>query len=400
MSVRPAAPPRDIGHRALRDEIVARTDLACLIAEDIPLTRRGAEYKASCPFHREQTPSFHVVPAKGFYHCFGCGAHGDAVSWLIDYRQEDWPAAMALLALRAGLDLPSHLPRPDGVQPRRTKAPRIAVPDPAAEAAARERGLAADAPEARRSLQSRDIRLPPPPTIRLSPALDYWWTPPARSKGERPRPVSLGRYPALICAIQAPDRSVVAVQRIYLAPGGEGKARIPDPKTGEPLAAKKTIGCAGHGALRFGPPPLGGRIDLVEGPETGLRYLQAWGLRSVDPWIPERTVWVTVGKDHLAGGGVGQGRPHPDGLRDRRGRVLRLPSHHPDPQRPGVILPREVVTVGIGEDADSKDRPSVEAIYRRASTRFAMAGFEVRRFRPPAGMDFNDLGQHGPPVAA
>ena len=68
------------------DELRARTTLSDLVGRTTRLTRAGREFKACCPFHNEKTASFYVNDEKGFYHCFGCQAHGDAIRWLTDQR--------------------------------------------------------------------------------------------------------------------------------------------------------------------------------------------------------------------------------------------------------------------------------------------------------------------------
>ena len=68
------------------DELRARTLLSSVIAPSVKLIRAGREWKACCPFHNEKTPSFTINDEKGFYHCFGCGAHGDAIRFLTDAR--------------------------------------------------------------------------------------------------------------------------------------------------------------------------------------------------------------------------------------------------------------------------------------------------------------------------
>ena len=68
------------------DELRARTLLSSVISPSVKLIRAGREWKACCPFHNEKTPSFTVNDDKGFYHCFGCGAHGDAIRFLTDQR--------------------------------------------------------------------------------------------------------------------------------------------------------------------------------------------------------------------------------------------------------------------------------------------------------------------------
>ncbi len=93
------------------DELRARTSLSGLIGRSVKLTRAGREYKACCPFHDEKTPSFHINDSKGFYHCFGCQAHGDAIRWLTDYRGLPFMDAVKELAAAAGMEMPAPDPR-------------------------------------------------------------------------------------------------------------------------------------------------------------------------------------------------------------------------------------------------------------------------------------------------
>ena len=88
------------------DEVVARSDIVEIIGARVPLKKSGREYKACCPFHGEKTPSFWVSPDKQFYHCFGCGAHGTVVGFLMQYEKLEFPEAMADLAERLGMELP------------------------------------------------------------------------------------------------------------------------------------------------------------------------------------------------------------------------------------------------------------------------------------------------------
>ena len=93
------------------DELRARTTLSAVIAPTVKLTRAGREWKACCPFHNEKTPSFTVNDDKGFYHCFGCGAHGDAIRFLTDQRGLPFMDAVKELAGKAGMDVPAADPR-------------------------------------------------------------------------------------------------------------------------------------------------------------------------------------------------------------------------------------------------------------------------------------------------
>ncbi|WP_206211854.1 DNA primase [Wenzhouxiangella sp. XN24] len=88
------------------DELMSRTDIVEVINARVPLKKAGREYKACCPFHGEKTPSFTVSPTKQFYHCFGCGAHGTALGFLMDYEHLGFPEAVEELASLAGLEVP------------------------------------------------------------------------------------------------------------------------------------------------------------------------------------------------------------------------------------------------------------------------------------------------------
>lgn len=93
---------------AFIDDLLARTDLVELIGSRVPLKRQGREYSARCPFHDERSPSFTVSPTKQFYHCFGCGAHGTAISFLMNYDRLEFLDAIEELAKRAGVDVPKE----------------------------------------------------------------------------------------------------------------------------------------------------------------------------------------------------------------------------------------------------------------------------------------------------
>lgn len=88
------------------DSLRSRISLSSLIKNAVKLTRRGHEYTGLCPFHKEKTGSFTVNDDKGFYHCFGCGAHGDIISWMINYEHLSYPDAIKSLAQKAGIPLP------------------------------------------------------------------------------------------------------------------------------------------------------------------------------------------------------------------------------------------------------------------------------------------------------
>ena len=88
------------------DELLDRLDIIEVIDRRVPLKRSGRNYTACCPFHDEKTPSFSVNQEKQFYYCFGCGAGGNAIGFLMDYERMDFPRAVESLADSAGLEVP------------------------------------------------------------------------------------------------------------------------------------------------------------------------------------------------------------------------------------------------------------------------------------------------------
>ena len=97
------------------DDLLARVDIVEVIDSRVPLKKAGRDYSACCPFHNEKTPSFSVSQAKQFYHCFGCGAHGSAIGFLMDYEHLEFVEAIEELAHGLGLEVPREAggtPRP------------------------------------------------------------------------------------------------------------------------------------------------------------------------------------------------------------------------------------------------------------------------------------------------
>ncbi len=88
------------------DDLLQRTDLVELIDSYVPLKKRGTSHIACCPFHNEKSPSFNVVAKKQFYHCFGCGASGNAISFIMNYLNQGFIDAVETLATRLGLSVP------------------------------------------------------------------------------------------------------------------------------------------------------------------------------------------------------------------------------------------------------------------------------------------------------
>ena len=93
---------------AFIDDLLARTDIVELVASRVKLRRSGSNHHGLCPFHNEKTPSFTVSADKQFYHCFGCGAHGTAIRFLMEYDRMSFPEAVEFLARQAGMEVPQQ----------------------------------------------------------------------------------------------------------------------------------------------------------------------------------------------------------------------------------------------------------------------------------------------------
>src|SRR4051794_17526530 len=139
---------------AFLDELRARTALSTLVGRTVKLTKAGREWKACCPFHNEKTPSFYVNDDKGFWHCFGCGVHGDAIRWLTDQRGLPFMDAVKELAEAAGMEVPAADPR---AQERAERAVGLHEAMAAAQAWFEEQLGGIEGAEARAYLQKRGI---------------------------------------------------------------------------------------------------------------------------------------------------------------------------------------------------------------------------------------------------
>src|SRR5210317_1827785 len=111
------------------DDLIARADIVEVVGRRVQLKKAGREFKACCPFHDEKTPSFTVSPAKQFYHCFGCGAHGTVLTFLMEHDHMEFVEAVEELARDMGVEVP----RESGGPARRPADDLYALMDEAAE---------------------------------------------------------------------------------------------------------------------------------------------------------------------------------------------------------------------------------------------------------------------------
>ena len=104
--------------------LLGRVDIVDVVDRYVKLKKAGANFQALCPFHNEKSPSFSVSPTKQFYHCFGCGAHGNAIGFLMEYSGLAYPEAIRALAETVGMQVPETR----GGPPPRRRAKRPASP--------------------------------------------------------------------------------------------------------------------------------------------------------------------------------------------------------------------------------------------------------------------------------
>ena len=233
------------------DELRARTTLSAVIAPSVKLIKAGREFKACCPFHNEKTPSFTVNDEKGFYHCFGCGAHGDAIRFLTDHRGLPFMDAVKELAGKAGMDVPAPTPRPRAAgalgRPLRRHGRRAELVRRAAERRRWRRGARLSRPAAastpRRSSASASAS-PPTRAGKLKAALKSLGEDKLIESGMLIQPEGDGKasYDRFRGRIMFPVRDA----RGGSSPSAGGSSGRASPNTSTP----------GHAALRQGPHPL------------------------------------------------------------------------------------------------------------------------------------------------
>ena len=110
---------------SFKQDLLNRVDIVDVVSRYVQLKKGGANFQGLCPFHNEKTPSFTVSPAKQFYHCFGCGAHGNAIGFLMSYASLGYVDAVKELAASAGLQVPDERPRTPEEAARKEREPDL-----------------------------------------------------------------------------------------------------------------------------------------------------------------------------------------------------------------------------------------------------------------------------------
>ena len=239
-----------------------RFAISDIIVRYVKLRRAGREFVGLCPFHTENTPSFRVNDAKGVFHCFGCGAAGDAIDFIMHMDGRGFVDAVKILLNEDGL--PEASPQDRAAAARQEKADRAAS-ILAAQAEWHEARSIKGTP-AELYLASRGIFGAMPQTVRFG-RVPLWRN---KKTGASGRPA-----PALMLGAQDRSGKIVGVQHVFLTENGK-KADMANPK----LSLGQVRGCA----VRLAPPAR--RIILIEGPEDGLTMRMRF---------PEIPVWITLG---------------------------------------------------------------------------------------------------------
>lgn len=330
-------------------EIRARLSVSEVVGSRVKLQRQGGEMAGLCPFHEERTPSFTVNDDKGFYHCFGCGAHGDVLDFLGQTQGLDFLGAVAEASRWLGL--PEGDDAQPGPGPGLDRGP-AGAPAPYSEAQ-RQRdeeqrlkresriewahGVWRSAQPAAGSLvevylRARGITLPPPPSLRFL-------------AGHKQPDTGL-ELPCMVACLQDGAGRFAGIHRTWLRADGRGKAGV--------KRQRIMAGNAGGSVVRFGPPAR--HLNLGEGNESSLSVLQA--LRTKDPSV---SLWAVLSVDNFA----------------------------------KVELPPLVREVTLWGDNDAKDRAAGKAKLEAAAQVHRQKGLRAETRLPPPGMDFNDLLQAG-----
>lgn len=324
-------------------EVRARTPLPALVGRDVRLARKGDLWQGLCPFHGERRPSFAVY--SDHYHCFSCGVHGDAISYIMGRRNVTFADAVTELAIDAGMVAAS-----DAVPRKPLQPVQGAPPDQAPQKHAEALQMWLDAkPDILDTpvedyLKNRKIDLRPlgraPRALRFHPALYH-----AGVKA---------RLPAMVAAINV-NGEHVATHRTWLERAGGGwiKARIADNKMVLGAFAGGSIHLwrgASNKSLKDA--PAGDDVFIAEGIESAL---------SVAVAMPEMRVLAAVSQGNLG----------------------------------GVVLPPQMGLVILGIDNDEKQ--AARDAFGRVTNRWFDRGLgkNLRTARSPFGNDFNDALQLG-----
>lgn len=332
-----------------------------IVREVVDLKPAGNQLQGLCPFHKERTPSFGVRPDKRYFKCFGCGAHGDVISFVERYQKVTFLEAAEYLANRVGL-MPATAsarplkpmappPEPDSLDEEEEQQDRLAAALGIWNASIPSSGTLAEL-----YLQCRGINVTRlggmPPSIRFHPSLYH------SNSGKR--------FPAMVAAMQGADRGIYGVHRTYIAlraaehypkqqkllaavmgvPDADIDRLVTQVVVKAPVSpAKKMKGISKGSCVRLC--HAGPVMCIAEGIETAYSILRATGYPT----------WAALSLGNMG----------------------------------GIALPAHVQEVILCADSDAKDPAKAEAQLQRAADAYQLQRKIVRIARPHRGSDFNDM---------
>ncbi|UPY35506.1 CHC2 zinc finger domain-containing protein [Sediminicoccus sp. KRV36] len=262
---------------ALLEQLRHAMPISAWVSRRVPLKRAGKLQAGLCPFHNERSPSFTVDDSRGTFHCFGCGAHGDAFGWVMRTEGLSFPQAIERVAAEAGVSLPDrprHAPRP-APAPEEPTAPRTPTPREieAAERRAWHIGAALRIWQAAGPLNG---------IARAYLTRRHLWPLPQEAhqvlrSAHLRHPATGCDHPVLLALVQGPDGAPRAVHRTYLTVEGTKLSGLD--AEGRPINAKLALGPIDGSAIRLSPPVP--HLGFAEGIETALA---AWKLTGIPCW--------------------------------------------------------------------------------------------------------------------
>lgn len=418
---------QDARFAARMAEVKRAASIEQIVRRRVPKLRRaGREFEALCPFHEERTPSFTVSPAKGLWHCFGCGAGGDAISFVREFDGLVFMDALAVVESESGIAAASDSPAPaQPAQAATCNQPlQVRGDDPFIDsgeagqlvwnAARHARGTLVDTylrsrgidPEASGILEVLRFHPAAPVSLwRWDGLLGPDWLP----RDGRTCPAMLVPIGHVAGELGARDFVMQAVELVFLAADGSGKMKFAPRRDGKVPPSRKIWGDAGGGACPV--PPVGAGewwdcawidVDLSRDPLViGEGLESTLSLMARTPQF--RGGFAALSLNNLQG--------YPLRRETREGAVTDLVNPRPDPARaPFVVADAGAVIIGV--DADMKplraqlviERPKGAPLRRdvtgaeRADLCMALASAHwraagagpVHAVRPAMGMDFND----------
>lgn len=396
------------------DDIRNRVPLSDVVGRAVTWDQKKSQpakgdYWACCPFHAENSPSFHADNRRGGYHCFGCGAHGDIFTFLKESEGLGFREAVQQLAGEAGIGPGGLAPlslEEEAKRKARADAERERQEQVQNKYREKERRKAfaiwqagtsfSDTPAesylAARAITPLSPRLP----LRFHSALPYWHDR-TRADGEKEMFV-LHEGPALLVPITGPTGTFLGVHMTYIDVERPGeKMALVCPESGKKLPSKKVRGSHRCGAIRLVRRQAPTRLVIGEGIETVLSVYLAELYRSQDyrtQVVAQTDYWTSVNLQHL-GGKHAETVKHPF-LKTKAGRVAKVPGPGPDySDTRALVIPDSIVEVITLMDGDS-DPFTCRMVHRRAAARWAVPGRTIKASHPGDGIDFNDLLRHAP----